>query len=70
MFNESGRTGIGGLKNTDTETESWLTQPFGLIELTVYVIEEVGVEIGFRMLELFKNVEGLHVTVPLVTTSN
>jgi hypothetical protein len=33
-------------------------------------MDEVGVEIGLRLLGLSRKVEGIHVTVPFVTTSN
>ena len=51
-------------------TESSFKHPFGLTALTVYVMDEVGVEIGLRLPGLSRKVEGIHVTVPFVTTSN
>jgi hypothetical protein len=65
----SGSTGTGGLKYTEIVTESSFTQPSGLVDVTEYVIVEFGVEIGFAIPGLSKNVGGIQFTVPFVTAS-
>ncbi len=66
MDNESIKFGLGWSFETKTVKLSEFTQPFWEVEVAMYVIDELGVEIGLLDVGLFKKVLGCHWIAPFV----